>query len=177
MHPIKLPALQSGKLFKSLVMLSLALLLSACGYHLRGAAIMPFKTLYIEADNPESPLIKGLRSSLQANHIKLLDKPEKADVILNIASDQTDKQILTLGGTGRVSEYQLHYRVSLRAYDNEQREWLPATELKQSREFPYDDTQILAMTTVEEQLYLSMRTDMIQQILRRLSHAKPVITP
>jgi LPS-assembly lipoprotein len=67
----------------------------------------------------------------------------------------------------------LHYRVSLRAYDNQQNEWLPAENLMQSRDFTYDDTQLLAKATEEEQLYQNMRVEMAQQIMRRLSHAKP----
>ncbi len=164
-HPVKLG--------KTLLMLSLAALLAACGFHLRGAAQMPFKSIYIEAVNPNSPLISELRSNLKANHIELPAKADQAEVILNIAQEQTDKQILSLGGNGRVSEYQLHYRVSLRAYDNQQNEWLSAENLKQSRDFTYDDTQLLAKATEEEQLYQNMRVEMAQQIMRRLSHAKP----
>jgi LPS-assembly lipoprotein len=158
-------------------MLAATLLLSACGFHLLGEAIMPFKTLYIEAANPNSPLIGELRRLLEANRIQLTKTADQAEVVLNIVSDLPEKQILTLGGSGRVNEYQLRYRVSLRAYDNEQREWLPADELMLSRDFTYDDSQILAKETEEAQLYQGMRADMAQQIMRRLSHAKPIALP
>lgn len=150
----------------------LALLLSACGFHLRGDAKMPFATLYIEA--PGSPLISELRDNLQASHIQLVSKADQADVVLNIAYDLPEKQILTLGGSGRVSEFQLRYRVSLRAYDLQQRTWLPAEELQMHRDYAYDDTKILAKEAEEALLYQSMRSDMVQQIMRRLSRAKPV---
>ena len=155
-------------------MLALVLLLTACGFHLRGDAKMPFKTLYIEAANPDSPLIAELRTNLEANHVQLVDKAEQAEVILNIALDLPEKQILTLGSGGLVSAFQLRYHVSLRAYDNQQREWLPADELVLSRDYNYNDSQILAKSAEEAQLYQSMRSDMAQQIIRRLSHAKPV---
>lgn len=173
MHRMKLTAIQPWGLSSSLAMLSLALLLTACGFHLRGDAKMPFASLYIEAANTTSPLVTELRRNLEANHVQLVDKAEDADVVLNIASDLPEKQILTLGGSGRVSEFQLRYRVSLRAYDSEQREWLPADELLLSRDFTYDDAQILAKESEEAMLYQSMRSDMAQQIMRRLSHARP----
>ena len=157
------------------VILAIALMLTACGFQLRGEAVMPFKTLYIEAANQSSPLIADLRHMLENNHVQLTRAADKAEVILNIESEIPEKQILTLGSGGRVSEYLLRYRVSLRAYDNEQREWLPADELTISRDFIYDDSQILAMQTEETQLYQSMRSDMAQQIMRRLSHAKPLL--
>ncbi len=177
MRLMKRSVMQMGLLPKSLVMLALAMLLASCGYHLRGEAILPFKTIYIEAANPNSALIKELRSNLKANGTQILDKAEKADIILNIALEQPDKQILTLDATGLVNEYQLRYRVSLRAYDNEQREWLPASELLLTRDFIYDNSQILAMSSEEALLYQSMRADMAEQIMRRLSHAKPVTVP
>lgn len=166
------------RLMKFPIMLAFATLLAACGFHLRGEAIMPFKKLYIEAVNPTSPLISELRRDLQANNIQLTKSAEQADVVLNIVSELSEKQILSLGGSGRVNEYQLRYRVSLRAYDNQQREWLPADELQLSRDFSYDDAQILAKEAEEALLYQNLRTDMAQQIVRRLSHAKPqALTP
>ncbi len=174
---MKLSIMQIGQLPKFITMLAIVMLLASCGYHLRGEAILPFKTIYIEAANPNSALIKELHSNLKTNKIQILDKAEKADIILNIALEQPDKQILSLDATGLVNEYQLRYRVSLRAYDNQQREWLPASELLLTRDFIYDNSQILAMSSEEALLYQNMRSDMVQQIMRRLSHAKPVTVP
>jgi len=156
-----------------LLIVTLSLLLAACGFHLRGDANLPFKTLYIEAVNPASPLLGELRRNLEANHITLVNTAEKADMVLNIALDLPEKQILTLGSSGRVSEFQLRYRVSMRAYDFQKREWLAADDLLMSRDYTNDDTQILAKEAEEALLYQSMRSDMVQQIMRRLSRAKP----
>lgn len=150
-----------------------ALLLTACGFHLRGQAGMPFATLYLDAANPNTPLISDLRRNLEANKVKLVNTAEQADVVLNIVSEIPEKQILTLGGSGRVNEFQLNYRVSLRAYDLKQRDWIPAEEMVLRRDYTYDDTKILAKESEEALLYQSMRSDMVQQIVRRLSHAKP----
>lgn len=155
----------------------LAMLLTACGYHLRGEAAMPFKTIYISAANPNSALVKELRKDLKTNKIQVMMKPDKADIILNISLEQPDMVILSLDATGLVNEYQLRYRVSLRAYDNQQREWLPASDLLLTRDLIYDNSQILAMSSEEALLFQNMSSDMAQQILRRLSHAKPVDLP
>jgi LPS-assembly lipoprotein len=163
----------TAQYFTKSLMLLLALSLVACGFHLRGEAKMPFSTIFIEAANSNSLLIGELRRLLVANHIQLVSKPDQADMVLNISLELPEKQILTLGGSGRVSEFQLRYRVSLRAYDQQQRVWLAADDLQLSRDFSYDDTQILAKEAEEAQLYQYMRSDMAQQIMRRLSHAKP----
>ena len=166
-----------GRLSRLIAMLLLTMQLTACGYHLRGEAIMPFKSIYISAVNPNSALVKELRKSLKTNKTQIMDKPDKADIILNISLEQPSMVILSLDATGLVNEYQLRYRVSLRAYDNQQREWLPASDLLLTRDLIYDNSQILAMSSEETLLYQNMSSDMAQQILRRLSHAKPAALP
>ena len=156
-----------------LLVLLTAVMLTACGFHLRGQAGMPFDTLYLNAANPGTPFIAELRRNLEANKVRLVGSADKADVVLNIVFEIPEKQILTLGGSGRVNEFQLRYRVSMHAYDLKQREWIPAEEMILRRDYIYDDTQILAKEAEEALLYQSMRSDMVQQIVRRLSRAKP----
>jgi LPS-assembly lipoprotein len=134
---------------------------------------MPFDTLYMDAANPGTPFIADLRRNLEANKVRLVNSANEADVVLNIVLEISEKQILTLGGSGRVNEFQLRYRVSLRAYDLKQQDWIPAEEMVLRRDYIYDDTQVLAKEAEEILLYQSMRSDMVQQIVRRLSRSKP----
>jgi LPS-assembly lipoprotein len=105
--------------------------------------------------------------------VTLVDSAEKAEVILDVAYEQASKQVLTLGADGRVNEFRLSYRVSMRAYDLKQQSWLAAEEMEQLRDFSYDDTQILAKESGELQLQKNMQSEMVQQLMRRLSNAKP----
>jgi len=154
-------------------MMIAVLMLSSCTFHLREQANMPFKTLYLEAENPKTLFIADLRRSLEANDVKLASAAAQADVILNIVFERPDKQILTLGSDGRVNEFRLSYKISLRAYDLKQHDWMPAEEIYLYRDFSYDDTIVLAKESEEALLYQNMRSDMVQQIVRRLSRAKP----
>jgi LPS-assembly lipoprotein len=155
------------------LILLMSLLLAACGFHLRGQAGMPFETLYLDAANPGTQFIAELRRNLEANKVKLVNSAAQADVVLNIATEFPEKQILSLGGSGRVSEFSLRYRVSLRAYDLKQNDWIPAEDIVLRRDFSFDDSKILAKEAEENLLYQSMRSDMVQQIIRRLSRSKP----
>jgi LPS-assembly lipoprotein len=114
-----------------------------------------------------------LRRNLEANKVKLVDTADQADVVLDIVSEIPDKQILSLSGSGRVNEFQLFYRVSLRAYDLKQNDVIPAEEIVMHSDFPYDDSNVLAMEGEETLLYQNMRSDMVQRIVRRLSRVKP----
>lgn len=160
-------------MLRMFALLSVVLLLGACGFHLRGQAGMPFATLYLDAANPGTALVDELRRSLEANNVTLVHSAEQADVVLNISLEAPEKQILSLGGSGRVNEYQLRYRVALHAYDNKGQDWIPDEEISLRRDYSYDDAAILAKEQEEALLYKGMRSDMVQQILRRLSRAKP----
>jgi LPS-assembly lipoprotein len=163
-------------MWKSLTLLPVVLLLTACGFHLRGHNIkdtgFAFHSIYIRS-NSETPLVTLLRQELELNKLEVKHTQEQADLVLDIVSENEDKQILALSGSGHVLEYMLYYNVSLRAYDRQQQEWLSAGKISLQRYFPYDDTKILAKQQEENLLYRDMRTDAVQLILRRLSFARP----
>jgi len=157
---------------KRWLVLWLLVLLSGCGFHLRGQAHLPFSTVYLTAPDANSTFMNELRRGLQASNVAIVSAAEQADLKMDIVSEIPDKLILTLDGSGRVSEYQLRFRVTIRARDSKQRDWITESELIQFRNITYDDTKILAKEAEETLLYNSMRSDMVQQIMRRLMHTK-----
>ena len=167
-------------MLRNAALLITVLLLSACGFHLRGHNIkdetFAFHSIYIQAP-AETPFIKALRQGLQLNRLDVKNSHDKADLILDIVAETPDKQILALSGSGHVLEYMLRYTVSLRAYDNQRREWMPAGNILLQRYFPYDDSQVLAMEQEQARLYDDMYSDAAQLVLRRLSFARPPKTP
>ena len=159
----------------SLLLLMLTLLLAGCGFHLRGQGEyrLPFKTLHIQSANDYSPFIGELKRALQVAGVQLANLPENAQLTLHIVSETSGKQILSLSGAGRVREYQLRFGISFRAFDQAQQEWLPAAEILLLRNLSYDDAQILAKEQEDALLYQNMRSDAVQQLMRRLNNAKP----
>ncbi|HUX90122.1 MAG TPA: LPS assembly lipoprotein LptE [Gallionellaceae bacterium] len=134
-------------------------------------ASFPFASLYLKSATP-TPFVSDLQNSLELYQIKLTATAAEADLTLDIVSESSSKQILAISGAGQVREFQLNYRVSLRAYDKQMNEWLPADEITLQRSLSYDDAQILAKEQEEALLYRDMRADAVQQVMRRLSRAK-----
>lgn len=161
---------------KRLLLLAAVLSLAACGFHVRGSNLkdvtFAFKSLYLKAPG-ESPFVKDLRHVLKANKVNMVKTADEAELVLEVVSEQATKQILSLTGAGRVQEYQLFYRVSLRAYDSQQNDWLPTDEISLSRILPWDDTQVLSKQQEEAALYKDMRSDAVGQAMRRLNRASP----
>ena len=146
--------------------------LAACGFHLRGEAHYAFETLFLSAP-ATLPITVELRRSLTGiGSAKLTEKAPDAQVVLDIVSVEDNKQILSLSGGGKVSEFLLIKRVLVRVHDNEGNDWLPTSEVLVRRSYTYSDTEALAKEAQEQRLWREMQTDAVQQIVRRLQAAR-----
>jgi len=154
----------------------LAALLAACGFHLRGQAQLPFESLHIPGDNP---LVVELKRNVAAvSGTRLMDKPGDAQAVLGFTQELRDKIILSFSSAGRVSEYQLRYRIGFRVTDAKGvKVYVPTSEILLTRDMAYSDAQVLAKEAEEALLYRDMQRDMVQQIIRRLVAAKPAAIP
>lgn len=155
---------------KLLALLCFALL-TACGFHLRGNYPLPFDTLYI--DLPErSDLYAALKRNIEAgSKTRIVDRDE-AQAMLTVVYDRTTQGILSLSGTGRVTEYQLVRTFAFRVIGKDGREIIPQREILLRRDLPYSDDTVLAKASESELLVADMQNDLVQQIMRRLAAAK-----
>jgi len=144
------------------------LVLAACGFQLRGTATVPFHTLYIPGATGGIAL--ELKRNIQAGtSAKVVDDPKAADAILELSSENREKVILSLTGTGRVREFRLLYRVSFRVHDGKGSDYVPTSVVQLTREVTYNDAEILAKEAEEQLLFRDMQSDMVQQVMRRLA--------
>jgi LPS-assembly lipoprotein len=152
----------------SFVLVTAMLLLSSCGFHLRGAASLPFNTVYIQAA-PTSQFATQLRRMIvSGSQAKIADDPKLSDATLQVLSELREKEILSLSAGGRVREFQLRFRVSYRILDKENREISPPSEILLRRDLAFNDQETLSKEGEEALLYRDMQNDAVQQLLRRL---------
>ena len=148
--------------------------LAGCGFRLRGTAEVPFETLYLPSS--DSGLALDLKRNVQAGtRARVVDDPKQAEAILAFTEENREKNILSLTGAGRVSEFQLRYRVGFRVHDGKGGDYVPLTSIALTRDITFSDTDVLAKEAEEQLLFRDMQSDMVQQIMRRLAASrKPV---
>jgi LPS-assembly lipoprotein len=147
------------------------LVLAACGFQLRGSAAVPFHSLYIP--NAKGGIALDLKRNIEAGtNAKVIDDPKAADAILELSGESREKIILSLTGTGRVREFRLRYSVRYRVHDGKGAEYVPPSVVQLTRDVTYNDADILAKEAEEQLLFRDMQSDMVQQVLRRLSSAE-----
>ena len=152
--------------------IALCAALAACGFKLRGQQTFPFETISVPS---QSPLGVQLQRNIAAasERTKLVPSATDADAVLSVLTEQQEKVILSLNSQGQVREYQLRYRVVFRVSNPKGGDFIAPTAMLLTRDITFNNA-VLAKEAEEAQLYQEMRSDMVQQIMRRLAAAKPV---
>jgi LPS-assembly lipoprotein len=155
-----------------LALLACATLAAAgCGFQLRGQQSFPFETINVPTNTPLGvELQRNIASA--SERTKLVPSAAEADAVLSVLTEQQEKVILSLNTQGRVREFQLRYRVVYRVAGPKGADFVPPTAIVLTRDITFND-QVLAKEAEEALLYREMRSDMVQQIMRRLAAAKP----
>lgn len=149
--------------------------LTACGFQLRKAPDLPFKTLYtnIAETSPFGQLLRrNLKSLSNLEIITDVRDIERADVILELIQELQEKVILSRSSTGTVREFTLRLRVRFKLRTRNGDELIPDSEIVQEREISFNETSALSKESEEQLLYRDMRSDLVQQLIRRLAAAR-----
>lgn len=149
------------------------MLLSACGFHLRGAVEFPpaMKETYIDG-NANSAVVRDLRLNLEASGAHVLDSPQAAGATLHILSERFDRRVLSVSSRAQVSEYELIYNVRFSVTRADGVQLLAPQEVNVVRDYRYDPNQVLGSSSEESLLQQEMQRDVSQLILRRLAYAR-----
>ncbi len=143
--------------------------LSACGFRLRGSVTIPYKSILISG-RPSPQLRFDLERIISTGtNAKVVTVGKDADLILDIVSEDSTRQILTYTSTGQISAYRLNNRVVFRAFDNTGAEVIPESDIYVIRDLDFSTTTVLAADIQQQQFLESMRSDLALQILRRIA--------
>jgi len=159
-----------------LLALTLALPFSGCGFQLRGASPLSFKSVYVEApvtSYQRNVIAERMRTLLKAAGVTVAGSPNEAEVILKLGARKQTKTILALTGAGQVAEYRLELSLTYQVHTPAGKERLPETEIKFIRDLTYDPSQYTAKSAEEGFLFDHMDEEAAQQIMRHLRRITP----
>jgi len=159
-------------LLRALAVVAVGGSVASCGFHLRGDASFPFKTVYVNSPTSKPMAAELERSIAAGSDTKIVAEAPAAEVVLDIPVVVDDKDVLSLSSGGSVREYALVKRVQFRLHDKTGADWMPAGEIVVRRSYTFNETQVLARDLQEQRLLREMQTDAVQQLLRRMQTAK-----
>ena len=160
-----------------LSLLTLAPVVSACGFRLRGVPSFPFASLYVQAPQGSPFTREVLRNLATAGgSLQVVLPPAAAataDATLHLMGERRERVVLAKTVSGQVREVELRLFARFKLVDKDGRIWIEETEMFQKRDMSYSESLALAKDEEEAALYRNMYSDLAQQLLRRLSAAQP----
>jgi LPS-assembly lipoprotein len=149
------------------------LLLSACGFQMRGEAPMGLTSLHVSTV-AASQVADEVKRSLAAGPTRVVPAAAQADAELRILEERRDKSIFTLTGAGRVYEYQLQLTVRYQVTTpGREAPLIAPSEIDVRRVVTYSETAPVAKEAEEQLLFRDMNIDAAGQILRRIAVVRP----
>jgi len=161
-------------LLRPFVLVLLALALSACGFHLRDALVLPddLGPLRVVSPDPYSPLAQSLSEALARAGATPAPEGAVADVAtLRVVSERWGNTPLSVDQFGRAQEYTLRYAVIFRLNRADGSDLVPQQAIELSRDYISVPTNASGAEGEREILTKELRREMVASILRRIDAA------
>lgn len=147
--------------------LALCLVLSSCGFQLRGSYQVPEQLNEVSLQAPmRSEFASRLVEAFQQHQIEVVEADDGITHI-ELLPDTLDRRVLSLLVTGQVAEYELIYTVPLRVYMQDGR--IEQHNIQIFRDYQEDPNFALAKTRELELLTNEMRDDAVYRVMMLLT--------
>lgn len=159
-----------------LLLAACGLLLVSCGFHLRGLdkAVLPAELAELRLLGPpgtamaHDELYVAMREALATQGGARVSESAAAPALV-LSAERISTQVLSVGTSGKVSEYLLRYEVDFHVTDAAGRERLAPQTIRLQRSYTFDPLNVLAKEREERDLLRALRRDAAAQIVRRLA--------
>lgn len=155
---------------RTLLVIIAAALLAACGFQLRGEARLPafMDRTFVAVADDSTVFVRELGLLLEANGVSLAGEPGPDTATLHIESQSIWRQPLSVTGQARVREFLIVFEVRWRLENAAGEPALEPATLRLTRDYSFDEGEILAAQREEEFLRDNLGRAMAEQLIRRL---------
>lgn len=156
---------------RNLLVMGLAVLLSACGFQLRGTGTneLAIKELDLSARNAYGETVTQLRQVLESSGVKVYSG---APYKLVLTDEQESQRILSYAGAGRTGEYQVS---TVLDYDirGESNLTLLSDKLEVQKIFIHDGNNLVGSDQEGNDARKETRRELVQRMMLRLQQLTP----
>ncbi|MCU1715609.1 LPS assembly lipoprotein LptE [Pseudomonas sp. 5P_3.1_Bac2] len=156
---------------RNLLVISLATLLSACGFHLRGTGDveLALKELDVSARNAYGQTVTELRDALQNNGVKVYPG---AEYHLILAREEDKRRAASFNSSARTAEYEVTKTVEYEIRGSKNM-LLLNDKLSVRSIYSQDDNNLIGSDEEAKTLQSEQRRELVQQLVQKLR----LITP
>ena len=155
---------------KKLIALLMLLIISSCGFHMRGMTEISFKTISLEGK--ELSFTKNLKKVLNSNKVAIVSSTENPELRVELLSEESEKRILSLSGQGLVREFEIFYRIRYRVKTIDSEIWSQENIIETRKDFTYSDSNLIGKEEEERQLNEAMHNEAITNLFNQIQLIK-----
>ena len=165
--------MQRASLLKYTAILGLFCLLGACGFQLRGTGgnSLPdaWKTMHLSTDNPNGEMSRELQSTFSSYDVVWVDEDE-ANYTLTVGRENFRQRNLSINAQARASEFELTMSTKFSVRNAEGKTVIEPSDATVVKQMENDPRNVVGKAEEARLLKTEMRTELIQQILRRIGY-------
>ncbi len=167
--------------------------LAGCGFELRRAPNMAFKSVQLVGFAANSPLASELAKALEDAGVSVVESTAAAaaqqnvpasgaassprilstHVVLQALSDTREQAVASITAFSQVRDLSLRTRFTFQLTRADGSPLIAPTELLLTNDLPYDEKDALAKIDESAAMHRAMQTDIVQQVMRRLAVVRP----
>ena len=147
-----------------------ALLLSACGFHLRSSLTLPsdIGTVRVASVERYSPLADSLTHSIQRAGARIAAEDDQTATVVDLLSERWADTPISVDQFGRAQEYTLRYAVVFEVRKADGTKPVPRQAVELSRDYISNPVNAIGTEGERELLVKELRREMAASIIRRL---------
>lgn len=156
---------------RNLLVMGLAVMLSACGFQLRGTGAnqLSIKELDLSARDAYGKTVVQLRQVLESNGVKIYTG---APYKLMIVSEQETQRSASSSGAGRAAEYSLNSTLNYEIRGSKDRQLL-TNKVQIERVSVHDGNNLIGSDLESAQVRNEMRSELVQSLMAQLQQLTP----
>lgn len=146
--------------------LVIVLLISSCGFKLRGQIELSeaMQAIALQGTPENSELAISIRNVISRAGGKLV-QPDAANSILVITGDNNTRRVLSVDNLGQANAYSLIYRLSFHLDSPSGQSLVKPQTIEQQRQYRFNASNVLATSDEEQRIVRVMREDAISRML------------
>jgi LPS-assembly lipoprotein len=149
--------------------LCLALAAWGCGFRLQEPIALPegVSRIGMSAQDELTPFAVELRRGLERAGAEVAPSTGEADAVIRVRLDRSGRRVLSVSARNTPTEFEIYYHLEY-SIERGGQEVVPLQRLELTRNFSFDESELLAKDHEEELLREAMARDLADLVLRRL---------
>lgn len=167
---LKLRTTLFKKYFVTILWSGLALLLTGCGFHLRGAPALPpnIHTMGIQSGSPYDNLTLQLTQVISSMGIKVVPVSEHPPLVMVIDNQVFSTNSYTQSASSSTQQYIMYYNIAYHITNGSNVTILGPKTITLSETYSLNQNQVLSTDSVEQSIQQQLQQDAVFQIITQL---------